>query len=82
MGCCMSNCIEKDTVYEVVLDTHGVAQRVPKGKGTHFIHISQHRETVLKEKSEVLCYPPPVYQTRFPSLIKPAMYEHRRVQPI
>ncbi|EIE86139.1 hypothetical protein RO3G_10850 [Rhizopus delemar RA 99-880] len=52
MGCCMSNdsFFEKETVYEVVLDANGVAQRVPKGQGTHFIHVSQDEETILKEK--------------------------------
>jgi hypothetical protein len=37
-------------VYEVTLDADGVAQRVPKGQGTHFIHISPNNETHLEEK--------------------------------
>ncbi|KAI8059075.1 uncharacterized protein B0P05DRAFT_478335 [Gilbertella persicaria] len=49
MGCCMSH-FEKETVYEVTLDAHGVAQRVPKGQGTHFIHVSANNETHLEEK--------------------------------
>ncbi|KAG0736602.1 hypothetical protein G6F57_005034 [Rhizopus arrhizus] len=83
MGCCMSNCsfFEKETIYEVVLDANGVAQRVSKGQGTHFIHVSPHKETVLKEKSEIT-YPSPTYQNKSPSLIKPPMYEHRRIQPL
>ncbi|OBZ90182.1 hypothetical protein A0J61_01773 [Choanephora cucurbitarum] len=43
---------EKETVYEVVLDAHGVAQRVPKGQGTHIIHVSANKETRLEEKTE------------------------------
>ncbi|CAO3650099.1 unnamed protein product [Mucor hiemalis] len=52
MGCCMSHYsfFEKETVHEVTLDANGVAQRVPKGQGTHFIHISPNNETHLEEK--------------------------------
>ncbi|KAG1452353.1 hypothetical protein G6F56_007843 [Rhizopus delemar] len=83
MGCCMSNCFffEKEAVYEVVLDSNGVAQRVPKGQGTHLICVSPHKETVMKEKSEI-APPLPTYQNKYPVVTKPSMYEHRRVQPL
>lgn len=42
--------LSQETVYEVTLDADGVAQRVPKGQGTHFIHISSNNETHLEEK--------------------------------
>ncbi|KAI8990321.1 hypothetical protein BDB01DRAFT_718247 [Pilobolus umbonatus] len=51
MGCCISHpYFQKETVYEVTLDADGVAQRVPKGQGTHFIHVSNNNETHLEEK--------------------------------
>ncbi|KAI7871920.1 hypothetical protein BDF14DRAFT_926068 [Spinellus fusiger] len=50
MGGCMSCSTEKSTVYEVQLNRHGVALRVSKGQGTHFIHMSAHGETRLIEK--------------------------------
>ncbi|KAI8883246.1 hypothetical protein K501DRAFT_184893 [Backusella circina FSU 941] len=49
MGCCLSH-IEKETVYEVTLDADGVAHRVPKGEGTHYIHVSKNSETHMEEK--------------------------------
>ncbi|KAI7903945.1 uncharacterized protein BX663DRAFT_551010 [Cokeromyces recurvatus] len=52
MGCCISHpFFEKETVYEVTLDSDGVAHRVPKGQGTHFIHVSPSNETHLEEKT-------------------------------
>ncbi|KAI9314720.1 hypothetical protein BX666DRAFT_1962677 [Dichotomocladium elegans] len=49
MGCCISQ-EDKSTVYEVTIDANGVARRVPNGKGTHFIHVSDDCETHLEEK--------------------------------
>ncbi|KAI9025052.1 hypothetical protein CLU79DRAFT_746008 [Phycomyces nitens] len=48
MGCCYS--LEKPTVYEVVLDENGVAQRVRTGQGTHLIHVSKDKETHMEKK--------------------------------
>ncbi|KAI9246521.1 hypothetical protein BY458DRAFT_527827 [Sporodiniella umbellata] len=79
MGCCMSNeaaFFEKETVYEVVLDANGVAQRVPKGQGTHFIHESPDQETQLKEKTSI-AYPSATYQKKLSSLLKPNAYQLR-----
>lgn len=82
MGCCMSHYsfFEKETVHEVVLDANGVAQRVPKGQGTHFIHISPNNETHLEEKSE---HPPasPPSNKDWPSLTTPSSY-NKKVHPV
>ncbi|KAI8877771.1 hypothetical protein K501DRAFT_259814 [Backusella circina FSU 941] len=83
MGCCMSHSFfEKDAVYEVVLDPNGVAKRVSKGSGTHYVYISQDNETHLEEKSEMISSPAAVYQTRnkWSSLKLPSPYE-KRVHP-
>ncbi|KAG1464478.1 hypothetical protein G6F56_005077 [Rhizopus delemar] len=79
MGCCMSNettFFEKEAMYEVILDSNGVAQRVPKGQGTHIIHVSPHQETQLKEKSQIAC-PAPTYQNKWTHLAKPPFYQPR-----
>ncbi|KAI8393545.1 uncharacterized protein BYT42DRAFT_551413 [Radiomyces spectabilis] len=53
MGCCYSNpLVDKTTVHEVVLDADGVAHRVPKGQGTHLIHVSADNETHMEEKPD------------------------------
>ncbi|CEI92433.1 hypothetical protein RMCBS344292_06691 [Rhizopus microsporus] len=82
MGCCMSHCSfsEKETVYEVTLDANGVAQRVPKGQGTHFIHISPHKETLLKEKSDITAPSPTYHHDKWPSMTAPIY--NQRVHPM
>ncbi|KAI9483339.1 MAG: hypothetical protein EXX96DRAFT_557820 [Benjaminiella poitrasii] len=83
MGCCVSHpFFEKETVYEVTLDADGVAHRVPKGQGTHFIHVSPNNETHLEEKTPEH----PVVDTnnsnsKWPSLSIPQFYT-KRVHPV
>ncbi|KAI9302806.1 hypothetical protein BJ944DRAFT_184461, partial [Cunninghamella echinulata] len=55
------------TVYEVTLDNNGVARQVGEGQGTHFIHISEHNETILEEKpgitiTQSISTPNPTFQ--------------------
>ncbi|KAI8084768.1 uncharacterized protein BX664DRAFT_283535 [Halteromyces radiatus] len=47
MGCCIST---EATIHEVVFDEKGVAKRVPKGQGTHLIHVYQDQETNIEKK--------------------------------
>ncbi|KAI8330444.1 hypothetical protein BC941DRAFT_329356, partial [Chlamydoabsidia padenii] len=49
MGCCVST--EEGTIHEVVFDQQGIARRVPKGQGTHLIHVYQDQETDIEKKS-------------------------------
>ncbi|CAO3590778.1 unnamed protein product [Absidia cylindrospora] len=49
MGCCYS--VEKPVVYEVTLDSDGVAHHVAEGQGTHYIYVSENNETILEEKN-------------------------------
>ncbi|KAI7894752.1 uncharacterized protein EV154DRAFT_497864 [Mucor mucedo] len=81
MGCCISHSyFEKGTVHEVTLDADGVAQRVPKGQGTHFIHISPNNETHLEEKSDQPSLPAPTHNNdtnKWPSLTTPPSYNSK-----
>ncbi|KAI9254385.1 hypothetical protein EDC94DRAFT_618671 [Helicostylum pulchrum] len=82
MGCCISHAyFEKETVHEVTLDANGVAQRVPKGQGTHFIHISPNNETHLEEKSDQPSCPAPTHNSatnnKWPSLTTPPSYNSK-----
>ncbi|KAK4520580.1 uncharacterized protein ATC70_006457 [Mucor velutinosus] len=86
MGCCISHpFFEKETVYEVTLDADGVAQRVPKGQGTHFIHISsKNGETHLEEKTEQPSRPAVTHDgsnNKWPSLTTPPSY-NSKVAPV
>ncbi|KAI8647920.1 hypothetical protein BD408DRAFT_407989 [Parasitella parasitica] len=81
MGCCISHpCFQKETVYEVTLDADGVAQRVPKGQGTHFIHISSNNETHLEEKTEQSSQDVNK-NSKWPSLSTPPNY-NKKVAPV
>ncbi|KAG2190925.1 hypothetical protein INT46_008967 [Mucor plumbeus] len=85
MGCCISHpFFEKETVYEVTLDADGVAQRVPKGQGTHFIHISSNNETHLEEKTEQTSRSAVTHDadnSKWPSLSTPPTY-NSKVAPV
>ncbi|CAO3584593.1 unnamed protein product [Absidia cylindrospora] len=60
MGCCVST--EEVTIHEVVFDEQGIARRVPKGQGTHLIHVYQDQETDIEKK------------TRPPGMMLPSKY--------
>ncbi|SAM02358.1 hypothetical protein [Absidia glauca] len=49
MGCCIST--EEASIHEVVFDENGIARRVPKGQGTHLIHVYQDQETNIEKKT-------------------------------
>ncbi|KAI8983154.1 hypothetical protein BDB01DRAFT_850975 [Pilobolus umbonatus] len=71
MGCCISH--DKVTTVEVILDSHGVATRVPDGKGTHLIKTYPDKETRMEKKplmkpsdTSHLSKPMPTYSPKFP----------------
>ncbi|CAO3586596.1 unnamed protein product [Absidia cylindrospora] len=66
MGCCVST--EDATVHEVVFDERGVARRVPKGQGTHLIHVHQDQETDVEKKTRSLP----------PNMMLPSEYNNQR----
>ncbi|KAI8328969.1 hypothetical protein BC941DRAFT_385097 [Chlamydoabsidia padenii] len=73
MGCCIST--EEATIHEVVFDEHGIAQRVPKGQGTHLIHVYQDQETNIEKKTRSsFGSPPPVPEHRYPPRPEKAYY--------
>ncbi|KAI8090326.1 hypothetical protein BDF21DRAFT_411026 [Thamnidium elegans] len=49
MGCCISH--DKVSTIEVVLDSNGVARRVPSGQGTHLIRTFPDKETKMERKT-------------------------------
>ncbi|CAO3644960.1 unnamed protein product [Cunninghamella echinulata] len=55
MGCCIST--EETTIHEVVFDEKGVAHRVPKGQGTHLIHVYSDQETNIEKKTQPFMVP-------------------------
>ncbi|KAI7875982.1 hypothetical protein K492DRAFT_167608 [Lichtheimia hyalospora FSU 10163] len=89
MGCCMSY-EQEAKVYEVVLDSNGVARRVAKGQGTHLIHVSKHKETRMEQKSDIvlpsslssLPRPPDCAYSRAPKMTWNTPSSGRRVSPI
>ncbi|KAI8344587.1 hypothetical protein BC941DRAFT_464800 [Chlamydoabsidia padenii] len=80
MGCCYSS--EKPTVYEVTLDSDGVARHVSEGQGTHYIHVSDSNETILEEKPTLTLdnTVPPI--TPNPTFQRPLVAHHPSKQRI
>ncbi|SAL98638.1 hypothetical protein [Absidia glauca] len=78
MGCCYSS--EKPTVYEVTLDSDGVARHVSEGQGTHYIHVSDSNETILEEKPTLEKTVSPISPN--PTFQKPLVAHHPSKQRI
>ncbi|CAO3646562.1 unnamed protein product [Cunninghamella blakesleeana] len=88
MGCCQSS---EASIVEVTLDSNGVARQVPEGQGTHFIHISEHDETILEEKPGIhithsISTPNPTFQKPLkhskrihPLVSKPIIHEKNSI---
>ncbi|KAH8553428.1 hypothetical protein BGW37DRAFT_485687 [Umbelopsis sp. PMI_123] len=72
MGCCISmpHLLGKPLVYEVKIDSAGVAYRVPNGTGTHLIHINGDSEMFIEEKIK----PPTTNNLNMDSDIAPPSY--------
>lgn len=54
-------------MHEVVFDQQGIARRVPKGQGTHLIHVYQDQETDIEKKARALS----------PGIVLPSEYNKR-----
>ncbi|CAO3642739.1 unnamed protein product [Cunninghamella blakesleeana] len=76
MGCCMST--EEPTIHEVVFDEKGIAHQVPKGQGTHLIHVYPDQETNIEKKTQPFMVPVEYSQLPKPETVYYPKQQHMK----